>query len=206
MADNITLPSGEVVAADDIAGVKWERLKIGIGPDGSATDWSSTNPAPFIQYIVECSTQVTRPANTTPYTINDALADTTPTAGGFTFSNAGRISGGGGIITDMIVVFDENPATLLQGEVFLFDQAVTAIADNAAFAITDAEARTCLGKVPFVLENIGNNGFFHASNLNIGFVCSGSANLRFLIRVKNAYTPTTNSSIITFVIKVLQVN
>lgn len=49
MADNITLNTGsggDVVAADDLAGVKYQRVKIGIGADGSATDWSTANPGP----------------------------------------------------------------------------------------------------------------------------------------------------------------
>lgn len=168
-------------------------------------DWDSTDAAKTVGFLVTCATQVTRPANTTTYAINDALADTTPTTGGFTFTNAARASGGSGIITDIVIVFDEDAATPLQGEVFIFDQAVTAIADNAAFAISDAEARTCVGKVPFILEDIGNNGFYHAQALNIGFTCSGTANLRFLVRAKNAYVPTTNSSVITFIAKIMQI-
>ena len=48
MADNVgyTPGSGAVVAADDIGGVLHQRVKIGVGADGSATDVSSTNPMP----------------------------------------------------------------------------------------------------------------------------------------------------------------
>lgn len=41
---NITPGTGDVVAADDIAGVKHQRVKISQGVDGSATDVSSTDP------------------------------------------------------------------------------------------------------------------------------------------------------------------
>jgi hypothetical protein len=46
-----------------------------------------------------------RPADTNVYTANDALADSTsaPTSGGFTFTNAGGITGGSGVITDLYV-------------------------------------------------------------------------------------------------------
>ena len=49
MADNVgyTPGSGATVAADDIAGVLYQRVKIGIGGDGSATDLSSANPMPI---------------------------------------------------------------------------------------------------------------------------------------------------------------
>src|SRR6185503_5652322 len=153
-------------------------------------------------FPVTVATDVTRPANTTTYTINDALADTTPTTGGFTFTSAARKSGGSGVITDMLVSFEEDAATPLQGELHIFDRAVTAITDNAAFAISDAEAKTLLAIIPFTLTDNGNQGVFQAQNLDIMFTCSGTANLRFLIKVKDAYVPTTNSSVITFTLKI----
>lgn len=156
--------------------------------------------------FVTASTDVTRPADTTAYAINDAISDSTsaPTSGGFTFSNVVRASGGSGIITDAIITSSADAATLLQGEIWLFNTSVTNINDNSAFAVSDAEIKTCVGKIPFVLEDAGNNGFYHAQGLAIGFTCSGSANLRFLIRAKNAYTPA-NAEVLTFVLKVLQV-
>lgn len=157
--------------------------------------------------FVTVSTDVTRPADTTAYAINDALSDSTsaPTSGGFTFTSAARVSGGSGIITDAWICTSADAATPIQGEIFLFDQAVTNINDNAAFAISDAEAKTCVGIIPFALQDIGNNGAAHVQNLSIGFTCSGSANLRFLIRVKNAYAPA-NAEVLTFKLKALQVN
>ena len=48
MADNVgyTPGSGASIAADDIGGVLHQRVKVGIGADGSATDVSSANPMP----------------------------------------------------------------------------------------------------------------------------------------------------------------
>ena len=50
MADNVTLNSGsggDSVAADDISGVKHQRVKVQYGADGSATDVSDSNPLPI---------------------------------------------------------------------------------------------------------------------------------------------------------------
>ena len=47
--DNTVLNSGtggDTIASDDIAGVKYQRVKVVFGADGSATDASSTNPLP----------------------------------------------------------------------------------------------------------------------------------------------------------------
>lgn len=192
-----------VVAIEDVS-TRGRRLVI--NSDGSInTTPSGTALTPVSGAFATCSTDITRPSNATQYAVDDALADTTPTTGGFTFTGAARSNGGSGIITDMIITSDADAATKLQGEIFIFDRAVTAIADNAAFAVSDAEIKTCVGKVPFTLEDSGNNGFYHAQNLNIGFTCNGSANLRFLVRVKNTYTPVSGE-VITVVAKALQVN
>ena len=48
MADNVgyTPGTGAVVAADDIGGVLHQRIKVGIGADGTAVDVSEANPMP----------------------------------------------------------------------------------------------------------------------------------------------------------------
>ena len=54
MADNVgyTPGTGAVVAADEIDGVLFQRVKLAVGEDGSATDASLTNPVP-VQAIGE---------------------------------------------------------------------------------------------------------------------------------------------------------
>ncbi len=47
MADNSTLPAeGDIIAADEIGGVKHQRVKVQHGADGSATDVSAASPMP----------------------------------------------------------------------------------------------------------------------------------------------------------------
>jgi len=48
MADNVgyTPGTGATVAADDIGGVLHQRIKVGVGVDGTAVDVSSDNPMP----------------------------------------------------------------------------------------------------------------------------------------------------------------
>lgn len=52
MADNVgyTPGSGATVAADEIGGVLYQRLKPAFGEDGTATDVSATNPMPVAAY------------------------------------------------------------------------------------------------------------------------------------------------------------
>lgn len=175
----------------------WEALQVSGGKL-----WVSP-----LGFPVSVQTDITRPADTTTYTVNDALSDSTssPTSGGFTFTSICRKSGGSVLITDMIVTTNADPATPLQGEVFIFNTSVTNINDNSAFAVSDSEIKTCVAKIPFALEDVGNNGFFHMQNLNILATASGSANLRFLVRVKNTYAPAS-AEVITVILKGIQLD
>ena len=55
MADNVgyTPGSGAIVAADDISGVLYQRIKPVVGVDGVAVDVSSTNPMPVSDITAE---------------------------------------------------------------------------------------------------------------------------------------------------------
>lgn len=53
MADNSVLPAtGDVIAADEIAGVKYQRVKNGFGVDGAYADVSTTDPLPVSDPLV----------------------------------------------------------------------------------------------------------------------------------------------------------
>lgn len=154
---------------------------------------------PAVSYAATATTTITRPADTNAYVANDTWADSTsaPTTGGFTFTSACRTSGGSGVILSVAVVSSVDPATLLQGEIWIFDSAVTAVNDNAAFALSDGDALKLIpgGVIPFTLSSTtggsGTNSYYTSGALNIGYTCSGSANLRYLVKVKNAYTPAS---------------
>jgi hypothetical protein len=214
MADDVTLNTGsggDVIGADDISSVKYQRIKLIHGVNGTNDgDVALTNPLPVRSFVypVTVQTDMTRQAaDTTQYGANDAMSNSTsaPTSGGFTFTGAARVSGGSGIITDATFSTDADVATKLSAELWLFNQAVTNINDNAAFAVSDAEIKTCVGVIPFTMYDAGNNGFAHASGLSIMFTCVGTANLRFLYRVRNAYTPV-GSEVITATLKILQLD
>jgi hypothetical protein len=54
MADNVTLNAGtggDVVAADDIAGVKYQRVKVNFGADGSAFEVAGDVPLPVFNRL-----------------------------------------------------------------------------------------------------------------------------------------------------------
>jgi hypothetical protein len=225
MADNvaITAGSGTSIAADDIASVFHQRVKISLGADGSATDalggagavasgvqrvtLASDDPAVTALAALQATgwqsiVSITRPADTTAYAANDALSDSTssPTSGGFTVSGAARASGGYGVIEKITAFSTNDPATLAQIEVWLFDQSVTNVNDNSAFALTDGDGVNYVAHVPLAfITTVAGSGTnsVAVADVWIPYKCSGSANLRFLVKVKNAYTPA-NSEVFTF--------
>lgn len=213
MADNTVLNAGsggDTISTDDLGGgIKVQRTKQTWGVDGTSTDVTLTTPLPVspLGFPVTVATDVTRPADTAVYAAGDAISNSTsaPTAGGFTLTSAARASGGSGIITDVTVCSSNDPATRLAGEIWLYNQAVTAVNDNAAMAVSDAEIKTCVGVIPFSLFDAGNNGFAHIIGVNMMFTCVGTANLRFLLRARNAYTPASGE-VITVTTKIIQLN
>jgi hypothetical protein len=96
MADNISVTpgTGASIAADDISSVLYQRVKLGLGADGTAndavagsgvngvgvqrvtiaTDQTWTKGLSNLGFSVAFST-LTRPANATPYTAGDSISD-----------------------------------------------------------------------------------------------------------------------------------
>jgi hypothetical protein len=216
---SVTLPATgtgtatPVIATDAVSSAEYQLIKPAFGAAGTANmvDDATGKRLPVDARGAQGipSTDITRPADTNVYAANDAWANSTtvPTTGGFTFTGAARVSGGSGVITDLIIEDSVVlPGTPLQGEIWIFDQAVTAINDNAAFTVTDAEIKTLVAVIPFTLaKNGGANSMVQVSNLNYGFTCVGSADLRYLVKVLNAYTPSS-AEVLSARIKTLQTN
>lgn len=117
MADNTTLNTmtgGDVIAALDVGGVKWQRVL-------------DHKDAVNIEVTSAGLTTVT-----TAYIAGDQVGTI------LTLTNAARASGKGGLVTDVQLI---SAADIIGAfDVIFFDRSVTLAADNAAFAISDADA------------------------------------------------------------------
>ena len=78
------------------------------------------------------------------YAANDYVGTSTTA---MTFANAARVSGGSGVIETAILV--DGDLQSIAAELWLFDTAPTPPNDNAAWSISDADALTCIGVIPF---------------------------------------------------------
>lgn len=218
MADNvpITAGTGTNIATDDIGGTHYQRVKISIGADGSASDIAGdtsngidvdvTRIAAGENHLGEVggksvviSSSVTRPANTTAYAAGDAVTDSTTAPTVITLSGAGRINGGSGVILAATLIDSANQTTKGQFELWLFDATATPDNDNAVFTPTDAETETLIGVIPFntayvgdATSGAGGNAVYPVQGLSIPFKCGGATTSIFgLIVVRNAYTPVS---------------
>jgi hypothetical protein len=94
MSDNSTLPAtGDVIATNDVGGVKYQRVKIAVGADGSAADMDSTHPV----YVAQNSTWTVQPgntANTTAWKVDasSVAVPVTDNAGSLTVDNGGTFA------------------------------------------------------------------------------------------------------------------
>ena len=78
------------------------------------------------------------------YVANDFVG-TSATA--LIFAGAARVAGGSGVIKSALIV--DGDLQSIGCELWLFDTNVTPPADNAAWTISDADAATCIGVIPF---------------------------------------------------------
>lgn len=79
MADNVgyTPGAGALVAADDIGGVLYQRIKPTFGSDGTATDVSTNDPMPIAAYgeLIEALEAQRMALQTLTRTIGQAMPD-----------------------------------------------------------------------------------------------------------------------------------
>lgn len=75
MADNVNITpgAGDTIAADDVSGVKYQKLKIAVGSAGSANLVDSSHPFPVTVVNSAASSTATSPTQTAVNTSNAQL-------------------------------------------------------------------------------------------------------------------------------------
>lgn len=199
MADNvaITAGSGTSIATDDVGGVQYQRVKIGLGVDGSATDMTGEN---HIGEVAGNTSQVlasfTRPSNTTAYAALDAVNDSTSAPTIISFSNIARVNTGTGYITKAKLQTDQS-TNVARFRLHLFNvNNPTLSNDNAAYTAKWADRAGYLGYITFLAcatEGTGSDvAITVLDGLRFGFACaSGSRTLYGLLETLDAFTPAS---------------
>jgi hypothetical protein len=132
---------------------------------------------------------ITRPADTTTYTAGDVVCN----AATLQIPNVAR--SGSAVIQHATLVSSSNPTLKGDFELWLFSATVAAVADNAAFAPTDAEMLTFVGMIPFATADFKaglsgadgpGNAMCQSSSLAIP---TTAGTLYAQLVVRNAYVP-----------------
>ncbi len=196
MADNTTLPgTGEVYASDDIGSVKYQRVKLSFGADGSAADWDGT------QHIGEVGgnsdhVEIAITGSTTPaYSLNDVVG------GKLTITSAMRISNGKGVLQSITMYDTANVHPGLECLIYRQDPANGTYTDNAAFALNTTDAGFLLHHVTISVSDwvqMGGTNLWVADVANIAKVvkASGSnANLYAVLIATGTFTLTSTTQL-----------
>lgn len=98
--------------------------------------------------IFEATASFARPANTTAYASGDSVSDNTSAGSATNFEFTGAALGNGeSFRLDYVSLTSDNAVTGVPFELWLYSANPTALADNAAFTISDAENDTVLSVI-----------------------------------------------------------
>lgn len=135
---------------------------------------------------------MTRPNNATPYTAGDVVG--TDVATNMTFSNVVSVAAAMVLITNVLFRIDVAaiPAGMATFKLHLFSSAPTAIIDNAAWTLIDADRAKYLGYI--LLDTpIDVGGTLFSQTLQANFIlklAAASTSLYGQLQTVGGYTPT----------------
>lgn len=147
-------------------------------------------------YVVKPVVSFARPANTDAYAPGDVIG--TNPAAIFDFTDAAISPANGGMVLGATLIDKANQTTKLASpELWLFSLPPAGVADNAAFAPSDAELLTLVGVLSLAtafvgLAGAGDNGnviFIGHDKLYIYRCAAGRTSLYGVLVARNAYTP-----------------
>lgn len=142
----------------------------------------------------------TRPADTTQYTANDVVSNSTSATALLVFRNCVRAPGGTGLLYSAIMFDSVDASTNPNFDLILFagGTQLTLAVDNAASTITDLELLGVVAAITFdgtTATNVataGGNLIIKATSIGQAFTCApNDANLYGLVIDRGAYTPAS---------------
>lgn len=143
--------------------------------------------------LIFSSVTLTRPADTTAYTAKDAVSDSTSAPTVLQFANAVRLSGGSGYIVGARMNTSQSTCTA-RFRLHLFRTTPSAINDNAAYTLLDANFAIRLGWIDFDAMQTEGSGSTAANAQNFTAVVPitcGATTLFGLVETLDAFTPAS---------------
>lgn len=135
----------------------------------------------------------TRPADTTPYTANDVVANSTSAATPLELTGATRLAAGSGYITKVKLLKSTASATNAVFRIWFYLASPTSNGnDNASFSLLWANRASQIGYVDISLTTEGGSsttaGNF-VSSISIPFKLAAGTSIYAVLEAKAAYTP-----------------
>lgn len=163
-----------------------------------ATSDDGTAQSPkVVSWTVQPTATLTRPGDTTAYTANDSVANSTGSPTALTFNNCARVTGGCGLIRDATLILNGMTTTVAEFHLWVFDTSPTVTADNSAFAPSDADAANVQCVLMFNAGNMSdgtNNRIYKLVNAPQMFKTSGALALYGALMTRTGYTPTSGET------------
>ncbi len=171
-------------------------FEAGVNIFNGGTAVSSSNPLPVGGKSVTSTYAFTRPADTTAYSINDVIADSTSAPTIMSFTNIARAVGGQSYIVKARVLTDQKTCTARM-RLALFQTAPTPINDNAPKTRLWANRIISLGSIdfdPMTTEDATNSTAASAmwTSAPINIVCdAASTTIYGILSTLDAFTPAS---------------
>ena len=217
MADNVSVTPGTglSIAADDIGGIMYQRVKIGIGADGAAADLSfgqqtksasipvvlptdqGTLTVSQIPRAYDTSATFTRPANMTPYTAKDVVGTTA--TGVLTFT-IGPVGGSSIMINGASIEIDVDtiPSGMTTFRLYMYNAAPTSpYTDNLVWDLNSVDRNKFIGYIDLgTPQDLGTTLYNEVNSLGKQVII-GTSNLYGYLVTTGAFTPLNNSEVYT---------
>lgn len=198
MPDTVTLPgTGSVIASDDIGGVQYQRVKLVLGGDGvNEGDVSSAAPIPTGGVVAIVSGTVSRPADTTPYAVGDAVGSSA-----VTLNVARSVSGSFGSVMIRRARLRKTGTSIANAyfRLHFYDGdggALTVASDNAAYSTNGVQLY--LGSMDVIMDQVFTDGAAGFAVPNVGGEIvlrpTSTGQVRVLLEARAAYTPVSSET------------
>ena len=163
---------------------------------GAAGDnsFSSSNPLPVGGKSVQKSASFTRPADTTAYAANDAIADSTSAPTLLSFANCANANGGQGYIVKTRLLTNQKTCTA-RFRLSFYHTAPSPVNDNAPKPMLYANKDKLIGRIdldPCTTEDTTSDAAFALSTALMPYVCAAAdTTIYCILTTLDAFTPAS---------------
>ncbi len=178
----------------DVATNSFKASEGGTGISVGGTAVSSSNPLPVGGKSVQKSASFTRPADTTAYAANDAVANSTSTPTLLSFANCANANGGQGYIVKTRLLTNQKTCTA-RFRLSFYHTAPSPVNDNAPKPKLYANKDKLIGRIdldPCSTEDATSDAAFALSTALMPYVCAAAdTTIYCILTTLDAFTPAS---------------